>query len=177
MPGRRWLKLLLQLACLAAALAPSAQLAAAPPSSEICPAQGGVLPGQQQCPQLRAWHCQVQQAHAPATAAGAQPQPGAPAADGPNYIVHFRHYAHAAQHRQALQRHLGAESRAGWRWVARNNRAAALPTDFALLALQPAAAAAIKASLASLEGVKGGRRGGGRGWGSGRRHGACCRTA
>jgi hypothetical protein len=157
MPSRRWLELLLQLACLSLALAPSAQLAPPPPPScEICPAQEQQQ--QQQCPQLRAWHCQVQQARAPATAADARPQPAAPGAEGPNYIVHFRHYAHAAQHRQALQRHLGAESASGWRWVARRNRAAALPTDFALLALQPAAAASIRASLASLEGVKGGRR-------------------
>jgi hypothetical protein len=179
MPQRRgrWLEALLQLACLAVALGPSSQLQARAPSCcDTCPAQQEGLQQQQQqqqqCPQLQDWRCQAQLQPRALPAADAQPPPGAPAAEGPNYIVQFRHYAHAAQHRRALQLHLGAESASGWRWVARNNRAAALPTDFALLALQPSAVASIRASLASLEGVNGGWRQDGRRVGAGQ--GACC---
>jgi hypothetical protein len=61
------------------------------------------------------------------------------------YIVRFRDYRPAEEHQQALLEHLSpaaaqlphaAESNdSQWRWVTRQNKAAAFPTDFGLLAI------------------------------------------
>lgn len=51
---------------------------------------------------------------------------------GSNFIVQFTTYKHAASWQRQLGQKLGPHN-ALWRWVARHNRAATLPTDFALL--------------------------------------------
>ena len=47
------------------------------------------------------------------------------------FIVRFRDYKMAAEHKQALVADLGEAD--SWRYVDRNNAAAKFPTDFALL--------------------------------------------
>ena len=71
--------------------------------------------------------------------------PRADSAAESQYIVRFRDYRPAEEHRQALLEHLSpaAAQLSGaaeindpqWRWVARHNKAAAFPTDFGLLAV------------------------------------------
>ena len=51
------------------------------------------------------------------------------------YIVRFKEYKMADQHRSQLQQHLRGWSSQDWRWIARRNAAARFPTDFALLEL------------------------------------------
>ena len=51
------------------------------------------------------------------------------------YIIRFKEYKMADQHRSQLQQHLRGWSSQDWRWVARRNAAAKFPTDFALLEL------------------------------------------
>ena len=48
------------------------------------------------------------------------------------YIVRFKEYALAEEHQSKLKRALAGEG-SEWRWVSRNNRAAAYPTDFGLV--------------------------------------------
>ncbi len=72
------------------------------------------------------------------------------------YIVRFRDYRPAEEHRRALLQHLSPAAAQGagtaptdeppWRWIARNNKAAAFPTDFGLLAIS-ADIAAIKVQI------------------------------
>ena len=56
------------------------------------------------------------------------------------FIVRFRDYRMAAEHRAVLEAALGSSGGAGtsssagaWQWVERANQAAAFPTDFGLL--------------------------------------------
>jgi hypothetical protein len=66
------------------------------------------------------------------------------------YLVRFRQYRMAAQHRatvNAALRSLNTANSSGpapthqaWRWIERNNKAAAYPTDFGLLGCGPAVA-------------------------------------
>lgn len=83
------------------------------------------------------------------------------AADEARYIVRFRQYRMAADHRTtvtaALQSLAAAAPRQStdscaaaepdqqpWRWITRHNKAAAHPTDFGLLAVKPSVADALK---------------------------------
>lgn len=60
------------------------------------------------------------------------------------YIVRFKEYRMASEHRRQLQRAL-AGSRLAWRWVPRYNPASAYPTDFGLVQLEePCAAAKVR---------------------------------
>ena len=59
------------------------------------------------------------------------------------FIVRFREYRMAAEHRAALEAGLRPDA-AGWQWVERHNQAAQHPTDFGLLRI----------SLADVEAVK-----------------------
>ncbi len=64
------------------------------------------------------------------------------------FIVRFREYRMAAEHRAALEASLGAGGSPGglrWQWVERRNSAAAHPTDFGLLRVDLADAQALKA--------------------------------
>ncbi len=73
-----------------------------------------------------------------------------PDADG-RYIVRFRDYRPAEEHRRALLHHLSPAAAQGagaaptddlqWRWIARDNKASAFPTDFGLLAISADVAA------------------------------------
>ena len=78
---------------------------------------------------------------APAAAAAAAGRwHSQPTEDG-LYIVRFRQYKMAADHKQALQAALEGSALAGsWEWLERRNPAAAFPTDFALLRLAAHAA-------------------------------------
>ena len=63
------------------------------------------------------------------------------------FIVRFREYRMAAEHRAALEAGLGAGGLPGalsWQWVERHNSAAAHPTDFGLLRINLADVEALK---------------------------------
>ena len=73
------------------------------------------------------------------------------------YIVRFREYRMAAEHRAALEAALGSAGGAGagssagaWQWVERANQAAAFPTDFGLLRISFADVEAVKVGPACL---------------------------
>ena len=90
------------------------------------------------------------------------PAPGGPGGGEPRwdaareavegeYIVRFREYRMAAEHRAALEAALGSAGGAGagssagaWQWVERANQAAAFPTDFGLLRISFADVEAVK---------------------------------
>lgn len=63
------------------------------------------------------------------------------------FIVRFRDYKMAADHKQALIDKLGMAAQ--WKYVDRNNAAARFPTDFALLEIDLGAVEAIKVCLSS----------------------------
>ncbi|MED6167836.1 Membrane-bound transcription factor site-1 protease [Stylosanthes scabra] len=50
-----------------------------------------------------------------------------------NYIVRFRHYKTAADHRSYLESNLRSR---GWHWIHRHNPASKFPTDFALVSVE-----------------------------------------
>lgn len=52
------------------------------------------------------------------------------------YIVRFKQYKHGREHKLALEEQLGAKEKKGWKWIERNNAAAAYPTDFGVLQIQ-----------------------------------------
>ena len=66
------------------------------------------------------------------------------------YIVRFKEYKMADQHRSQLQQHLRGWSGQDWRWVARRNAATKFPTDFALLELDTPNLDAVKVGPVSL---------------------------
>lgn len=63
------------------------------------------------------------------------------------FIIRFRDYKMASDHKQALQNHL--DKKQHWKFVDRNNPAARFPTDFALVEIDLEEADAIKVSRAS----------------------------
>lgn len=64
---------------------------------------------------------------------------------GSIYIVQFTKYRHADVWKRALQRHLHGSPM--WRWLARHNPAARLPTDFALLEIHPHSIDVVKVNV------------------------------
>ena len=102
-------------------------------------------------------------------AAGQASQPDAvPDADSDGdarYIVRFKRYCMAAEHRATVATALrdlhqsagtaanasdSNSQRSPWRWIVRENKAAAYPTDFGLLACRPALVEAMKVSALVL---------------------------
>lgn len=88
------------------------------------------------------------------------------AADEARYIVRFRQYRMAADHRTTVTAALQSLAAAAptqstdsctaaepdqqpWRWITRHNKAASHPTDFGLLAVKPSVADALKVSAAT----------------------------
>ena len=63
------------------------------------------------------------------------------------FIIRFRDYKMASDHKQALQDHL--DKKQHWKFVDRNNPAARFPTDFALVEIDLEEADSIKVSRAS----------------------------
>lgn len=61
------------------------------------------------------------------------------------FIVRFRRYKMAADHRKSLEDGLGG-SGLQWQWVDRNNKAALHPTDFGLLRINETEVEQTKAS-------------------------------
>ena len=87
----------------------------------------------------------------------------APPATASRYIVRFRDYRPAEEHREALLQHLSPAAAPGagaastdepqWRWIARNNKASAFPTDFGLLAISADVAAVTVLFFTALPGL------------------------
>lgn len=50
--------------------------------------------------------------------------------------MRFKQYKHGREHKLALEEQLGAKEKKGWKWIERNNAAAAYPTDFGVLQIQ-----------------------------------------
>jgi hypothetical protein len=127
------------------------QQCAAEPASQ--PRHGHSSPARSQAPPT----CQQQQQHQQQQDAEAVAQDLEA-----RYLVRFRQYRMAEQHRATLDaalRSLKAANSSGlaaqphqaWRWIERRNKAAAYPTDFGLLACRPAVAEQLKVgSSASL---------------------------
>ena len=73
----------------------------------------------------------------PEAAAGNNIQHGG---DSGAYIVRFKDYKMAGEHRRQLQRSLAGRG-LSWRWVHRRNQATKFPTDFGVLQLSEPAGA------------------------------------
>ncbi|MQL91739.1 hypothetical protein Taro_024342 [Colocasia esculenta] len=69
-----------------------------------------------------------------------------------NYIVRFREYRKAGEHRVYVEESLGSIK--GWRWVERRNPASSFPTDFGLLAIEDVHRSKLIEELGRLELVK-----------------------
>ncbi|KAJ7567087.1 hypothetical protein O6H91_02G131800 [Diphasiastrum complanatum] len=67
------------------------------------------------------------------------------------FIVRFKEYKHASQHKRVLE---GSLHGGGWRWVDRKNPASIFPTDFALLKIDPKHEDSLKRQLEELSFVK-----------------------
>lgn len=75
-----------------------------------------------------------------------QPRPDDRSADGV-YIVRFKGYAMAGEHRNRLAPALAARR---WEWVDRNNPAARFPTDFGLVRADGASLEEVQVSRAAI---------------------------
>ncbi|KAK1314323.1 hypothetical protein QJS10_CPA06g00676 [Acorus calamus] len=53
-----------------------------------------------------------------------------------NYVVRFRDYRRAEDHRSYLEEELGSGGGGGWRWIERRNPASAFPTDFGVVSIE-----------------------------------------
>jgi membrane-bound transcription factor site-1 protease len=77
------------------------------------------------------------------------------AAPAARYVVRFREYRPAEDHRGYLEDRLrGAPSAGAWRWVERRNPAAAYPTDFAVLEIRDARREDVLAAVRALDRVR-----------------------
>lgn len=70
------------------------------------------------------------------------------------YIVRFKEYMHAEEHRMQLDLALPGQGSA-WRWVPRLNKAADHPTDFGLVSIASQASSSVDRMLAMLSSVAG----------------------
>ena len=110
-----------------------------------CGASCAGSPSQGQCTD-DGFVCGARRGPAPGAARDAAWDVAREAVEG-EFIVRFREYRMAAEHRAALEAGLGAGGPPGalrWQWVERHNSAAAHPTDFGLLRVDLADAQALK---------------------------------